>query len=62
MNLHSTMFLLIPMKNIQIPIELFYLHSTMFLLIQPITDNAPELSLYLHSTMFLLILKSSCLV
>ena len=33
MNLHSTMFLLIPMKNIQIPIELFYLHSTMFLLI-----------------------------
>ena len=55
-SLHSTMFLLIPVKEWKRQINNAPLHSTMFLLIRDAMRNARARHSSLHSTMFLLIL------
>ena len=58
LNLHSTMFLLIPRFYKRLGDLSRYLHSTMFLLIRKHEQEKEVTYINLHSTMFLLIRKS----
>ena len=59
-NLHSTMYLLIPLwDNVSFPF-VDNLHSTMYLLIQHCAVKMNTLQQHLHSTMYLLIPVRSC--
>ena len=56
--LHSTMLLLIPVRETIKACQIMYLHSTMLLLIPGLTDVSLNIKVHLHSTMLLLILGS----
>ena len=54
-NLHSTLFILIPMYAISFAALAEYLHSTLFILIRMEYEGHLYTQAYLHSTLFILI-------
>ena len=60
-NLHSNMFLLIPLTRVISSKVRTHLHSNMFLLIQRLAEDILFDCCHLHSNMFLLIQRKRCI-